>query len=1030
MNVYSCTLVSSTEKRLIVHQDNTMFAKDENLCQGKKTLSAQFQEEGSKFRDPVRGIESTSSGTDESLFGNFIKSRQENAAFQEMLVDELSSSVGAKNVERAGGKKSLPEPLMLGSKSPHRQSTSSKLARDHNTEKAASKKAAYHDYGMTAPTLSTTGMRPRPRKQDSFSKDVPPHAPVSSPNKLGTGSKRSTTETGLGIEGSCHSLNNSPRIRSPRISKKSALDLKSPSSSPSKQSSPHQSRLLRSPKIRSPPGIQGKSPKVTTATIRQEMNQALKNFPDLHMGDSSNHRTSRSSPSLKPRKVVADEQKRGPQLDIAEDILPVVLRSSLKSTKEEGLDTYQVGPKRSPVSTANCYGEDTRSIVIDSMPPLVDDTLQRDNLEGIRGGTQWSILEDSPGGHAPEKLAVVSAVEYVSDDDHDDVDEEEHGCKDGHDESADEDDDIFDEDIYMPYDDSQHERLDWRKSLPRDPANNQALTSLHQSPTIRPVDRFNPGFCNIHMWSTNVDLTSPLDRSGVFSLSSDQGEDLDTVSELVASVHEEQTSTNHVTDISSSGRADKSGSANRTKTPATTKRNGGRHSDGSPVVMPILDQGGRKIIDTREVAAKKENRLLNPVAVGEDALLNERNLKRGRKGATPAEITTQQSNPKSGSSSSGRSSRRKDVVAGHVPRPPTTTRYRRNSIPEVVRGVACAELSPIGRSPLSSSMTSTPNSLSIASSGQQGAAMHTLRIHAPRVRQNKPLNLHVGRESHHSRVESDDHTLGASTITTNFSTTQRTRGDNTVSTRSLFQSQKMTRADSLIIPQRRRGEDSDEEDSNNVDPIAQTSARNLARNSSGVMSSSSVEPGKCSSSHDKTFDRFGNETTRPNEKPQDRQTVLRRPPGNVDDLLDTIDSFDGHRSDSRLSTESQDGGRRRKDPPYFVQLAAETNGVQGMKVVRGLIPERDKAKSTTFMRESAEPRLSRSDGEMDDDVAIPQGQRSKIGDSFLRGSSDHIPRLAQKEGKGRRTKSRMGFFKRVKSWKGTVVLPDDDDERT
>jgi hypothetical protein len=1029
MNIDSCIIVSSMEKRLVLHQENDMFVKDQNLCQaGKKTLSAQFQEEESKSREPVRGIEGKTSGTDESLFGNFIKSRQENSAFQEMLVDELSSSGNANNVKRVGGRKSPPDPLLMESKSSHHQSTSSKLCRDQSTDKGTSKKLAHQYHGVTPPPLSPSGVRPKQRKPDSSSKESPPNAPVSSPNKRGTGSKRRTSETGLGNAGSCHSLQNSYQLRSPRIPKKSTTDLKSPISSLSKHSSHHQSRLPRSPMIRTPQGVLGKSPKVTTAIIRQEMSQALKPFPDLHIGDSSNHRTPRSSPSARIGKKIPDDQKRFPQLDVAEAIPPVTVQSSRMSGKEDDLDAYLIGSKRSPDRKTKTNEEEVLSIDVYSMPPLLDDTIQRDSLGGVRGGTQWSILEDTPGGHAPEKLAIISAVEYSSDDDDDD---EEFGCKDGQDESMDEDDDIVDEDNYTLHDDSEDERPDRRQSLPQDPTSIQALTLLMQSPTIRPVDRFNPGFHNSHMWSTNVDYTSPLDGSGDFSLLSDNGEDHENVKERDEIVHDEHTLTNNLTDISSSGRTYMSGFVDRTKTPATTKQRGDYRSDSSPVAIPQPQQ-----VDNKEIAfVQEENKWLCPDAVLEDASLNEEDGKRGWSASSSSAIAKQSSHLKSGSSNSGSSSRRQDLKGVHAPRPPARRRCKRNNIPEVVRGVASADLSPIGRSPLSSSLTSTPNSYSIASSGRQGAAMHTLRMHAPRIRPNKPLTLHVGRESSHSQLESDDYTLGASTITTNFSTTQRTFGDNTVSTRSLFQSQRMSQVDSLITPPLRRGEVSDE-DNNTVDPLAPSSSCNLVNNSSGAtLWSLSTAPahdgGKCSSSLDNTFDRFRNESTRPNKKSQPLQTVLRRSSGDLDDLLDTANSVDDQRSDSCTSTESQGAGRDRKDHTDLVQLVAEINGVSGANVGRSGIVQRNQTIPIILMKESTESHLRHSDGEKDagdGSGRIAQVQKSKVDDPFLRGASDHIPRSIVEGGKIKKKKSRRGLFGRVTSWKGVAVLPDDDDD--
>jgi len=162
------------------------------------------------------------------------------------------------------------------------------------------------------------------------------------------------------------------------------------------------------------------------------------------------------------------------------------------------------------------------------------------------------------------------------------------------------------------------------------------------------------------------------------------------------------------------------------------------------------------------------------------------------------------------------------------------------------------------RSPMSSSFTSTPNSRSIVSSGRQ-QSRKTAQSDAPALQQEHIKEEHEysddddddnhdgndENEDSQSSSDDDDHdhdedssadgyTLGASTITTNFSTTQRTRGDNTVSTRSLFSpSERLRVSETPKIPLRRKdewGEGTNVTDEHQANPNTLGQALERARN--------------------------------------------------------------------------------------------------------------------------------------------------------------------------------------------------------
>jgi len=107
-------------------------------------------------------------------------------------------------------------------------------------------------------------------------------------------------------------------------------------------------------------------------------------------------------------------------------------------------------------------------------------------------------------------------------------------------------------------------------------------------------------------------------------------------------------------------------------------------------------------------------------------------------------------------------------------------------------------LSPGGTptSPMTSSFTSTPKSFRSSSQNQKNSLQALLRFHSNNTRKRNGTGLddHLGR---------DEMSVGASTITTNFTITQRDRDDATVSERSLFQPTSSHPSQMPKIPQRR-----------------------------------------------------------------------------------------------------------------------------------------------------------------------------------------------------------------------------------
>jgi len=438
---------------------------------------------------------------------------------------------------------------------------------------------------------------------------------------------------------------------------------------------------------------------------------------------------------------------------------------------------------------------------------LVDDSLQREDMGGTQGDKHWNICEDTPGGHAPEKLSIVDGVEYLTD-------------------SLDEDDDIMDEDDEdddIIHDGITVDRPSRKQVMPQDPVNRGP--SALQSSDMNREDRFNPSFQNKEMWKSADNAEMEYVVSGDVSIRSDQlGGDHDTVSELATTFTDEHTLTNHTYDTSLLEHDDKY-PINNAATPATEKRIGGRRNgiDTTPSV-PTLDR-------SEDPGSYHENNINNnashlsaSVPDGdvetciETEPLNDSSSSGNYANRTKVVSKSAQGYQKSVGSGTGKSPRRKSSRKSSKRRAGKRP-GNGNAVPSVVPASTQLELSPsIGRSPLSSSLASTPTSLSMVSSGRQSgtaaqtAALQTLREQLPRtgMLNNKPLQLHVGRESSLSFLEDDDHTLGASTITTNFSTTQRTYGDNTVSSRSLFRSERMKGSDLLKVPQR-RCYDSDEE---------------------------------------------------------------------------------------------------------------------------------------------------------------------------------------------------------------------------
>jgi hypothetical protein len=456
----------------------------------------------------------------------------------------------------------------------------------------------------------------------------------------------------------------------------------------------------------------------------------------------------------------------------------------------------------------------------------------------------------------------------------------------------------------------------------------------------------------------------------------------------------------------------------KAQTPLTQKRAGGRQVEkrGDDAFPKLHDSSGGE----EEHEDIDEEVMEFPDPVPEDAvpvLQDPNNAPR-----KPRRLNSH-SNParrKGGSNSTGKSSRHLNSKSSSKRRGKRPTNPK--GVPTVVPAPSPFELSPsIGRSPLSSSFNSTPTSMSMASSGRQSAALQALRQQLPPTgaRKNKSLQMHVGRDSSPSNFQDDDYTLGASTITTNFSTTQRTFGDNTVSTRSLFQSERMRGSDLLRAPQRRgydSGDDGGVGGDDDYDSYHEDEEEDEEDDTSnqGLMIETSLEGVNAnfelleSEEKDNLLEDAENERAASTFK-----SPLRRPSGEGDDLFDAVDVLNNKHS--HPSTDSDEEISRPVEPCF--QLSPELRGaLLGTRIVDGLV-----LKNTSIKANDGD------DDCVEDDAPVPR--KSSMKDLFRLGSSDHASRSPRnKLDSSKKKKSMRNLFRRVQSWKGVVALSDDDDE--
>ena len=523
-------------------------------------------------------------------------------------------------------------------------------------------------------------------------------------------------------------------------------------------------------------------------------------------------------------------------------------KSSVSKTKDrEVIGNY---PGLEAVSPGSDMDEQFKEMAVyhDDMPSLVDDSVVRDAMELKRGGKHWKIMEDAPAGHAEEKLIIVQAIE---------TDDQSGDWAIDHSEFLDEDDDIEDDDIIE--DEDEHSlvmaRSRRRNGLPSDPSS--AHGSIGQRDGFADRDRFAPAFNNQDRWKhgTNCDKKSPaLDPtvSAEESLLSDahEADDLESSTEIVQSLHKSEDNAIVPHEAASNG--------GNSKTPATTKRSGGRRP-GSMEAVPDLEVNSFKR-DTMEF-----HELVD--------------IPRQKPSKTKTQLPSRSSTgrqERKGSDSTGRSSRRQGA---QEPRKERDILHARNK--RLADGVPTAlACDAIIRSPMSSSITSIGISLSpltssasnqfnrsILSSNRDPA---NLRHSSSKRRPNRSLNQHVERgRDHFGPVDLDDDTLGASTLSTNFTATQRTQGDTTVSERSLFRSDRASSSSHIPRIPQRHVEEFDSEDNTNDE-------KNVLEVTKDDRASPIQEPATL----------IGNAAA----TSSDLNKFLRRPSGDDDELLATVSS--------------------------------------------------------------------------------------------------------------------------------------------
>ena len=717
----------------------------------------------------------------------------------------------------------------------------------------------------------------------------------------------------------------------------------------------------------------------------------------------------------------------------------------------------------------------------DELPALVDDSIVREGFEGYRGGKQWNIREDTPGGHiAPENFVIVPAIE--DSDIEDDKTDDDYEC------CLEEDEDIVDDSLLMGSN-IKPKRLDinrTQQSLPDDiPTHTAAEATVptkttdggkrHLSAHIQSgvQDRFDPSFKNSDMWTTDDEQEAKLTRShsGSVSILSDRMEDVDDLA-LDSSGHidDHQTCKTSSTggEVSAPNNKRDGGDVSMSKTPATTKRSGRRrYSAGNMQGLPNLSSSlrsnnqkqndgdpddsieyGTSVLESAQANSSKKKPRRKKKSKSLTSASSAKHSSRTGAHTSPKHIHDAARGNNSGSSSSNRRSAHTNSGSKSRTAPGMERNLIRNprggrKIPDVVPATPSqSNHSWLRCSPMSSSLTSTPSS-TLNSSAMQQRQLNSLQHLRRKKKKNKSLNAHVGREQPFNppTYDTDDHTLGASTITTNFSATYRTRGDNTVSSRSLFRSDKMSHSDALKVPQRRKEADSDyelsdaeDQSSSHIDEVDEMhgSAEICTQAIAEILDGKIPPP-------ENAF-----------------KTLLRRPSGDLDNLHDAFDLIISDGEEKEGSARDDDGADDGSNASDFVRWQKENGnlispGGLDKKIEPGehaflelniddvaLHVENKKVTEVTQVLATTPPSSFSPSGadmtnnsvaleKLDEDAKVEGKEtapmRQKNGEVLCAPDSPSEQHgKKKKKAKG----GRFGLFKRVQSWKGAMALKDDE----
>eukprot|EP00529_Nitzschia_sp_RCC80_P000075 CAMPEP_0113471378 /NCGR_PEP_ID=MMETSP0014_2-20120614/16944_1 /TAXON_ID=2857 /ORGANISM="Nitzschia sp." /LENGTH=878 /DNA_ID=CAMNT_0000364005 /DNA_START=83 /DNA_END=2716 /DNA_ORIENTATION=- /assembly_acc=CAM_ASM_000159 len=455
------------------------------------------------------------------------------------------------------------------------------------------------------------------------------------------------------------------------------------------------------------------------------------------------------------------------------------------------IDVVDSPKNNSKVEKDNCDHDD--------MPPLLDfhEEEQEEKEEkkktssGVRkSGKKWQILDDRPNGHTPDKLSIVpgvdetgqmkrkkyeydavvvspAAVDDASLDEADDIldDEEDDNGDDNNDhpitfhhESSDDDD-------------SKRAPQRAQMTLPSDP---RCIDEVYSSPTIsrkKSLDRFNPSFQSNSVWS-------PTDQGDVV-----KDDEAQMILDPDVSLVSYNDLGHHSFDFSQGQSVSVTVDEQQIEGEQLPAENKDLSEDEHDEIVEDEDGNfsfftGSGVGTTLDPSSRWESQ--KPKSTREVVLPQRKNSI--RKIGESAPRTTDRANPIKASSHSSK-------LKSGVPR---KKRASRNRIPSVVHSGTMGS-----RSPISTTFTKTPSSTRPSS----------LKNLSEFIETTVPF-----RDDEHTH-----HSMGASTITTNFSTTQRTQGT-LQSTRSLFQSSNNNcGADIMKIPERWRGDSDVEEETDAED---------------------------------------------------------------------------------------------------------------------------------------------------------------------------------------------------------------------